>query len=175
MWKVFTLPTSASDLSTTNQVWNTLFLSKIFRSSSKKDPKPPSSPMDPNMEDFFLQKGHVTRMWISKNAHLRSHSNFAQFNFSVEGVEAIVISLEPNGFQKSMLADPSQNGRQIEMRYTFCSSEYFSFFLLHLVPVSDTLKKPCRGFYVSQNILYTSFEIDRIQNIIHIGNCLFNF
>jgi hypothetical protein len=34
-----------------------------------------------------------------------------------------------------------------------------------------TLKKPCRGFYVSQNILPTSFEIDQIQNIIDIGNC----
>jgi hypothetical protein len=39
----------------------------------------------------------------------------------------------------------------------------------------STLKKPCRGFYDSQNILPTSFEIDQIQNIIDIGNWLFNF
>jgi hypothetical protein len=38
-----------------------------------------------------------------------------------------------------------------------------------------TLKKPCHGFYVSQNILPTSFEIDQTQNIIDIGNWLFNF
>jgi hypothetical protein len=35
---------------------------------------------------------------------------------------------------------------------------------------STTLKKPCRGFYVSQNILPTFFEIDQIQNIIGFGN-----
>jgi hypothetical protein len=39
----------------------------------------------------------------------------------------------------------------------------------------SSLKKPCRGFYVSQNILPTSFEIDQIQNIIDIGNWLLNF
>jgi hypothetical protein len=39
----------------------------------------------------------------------------------------------------------------------------------------SSLKKPCRGFYVSQNILPTSFEIDQIQNIIDIGNWLFKF
>jgi hypothetical protein len=38
-----------------------------------------------------------------------------------------------------------------------------------------SLKKPCCGFYVSQNKLPTSFEIDQIQNIIDIGNRLFNF
>jgi hypothetical protein len=32
------------------------------------------------------------------------------------------------------------------------------------------LKKACRGFYVSQNILPTYFEIDQIQNIIDISN-----
>jgi hypothetical protein len=35
---------------------------------------------------------------------------------------------------------------------------------------SSSLKKPSRRFYVSQNILPTSFEIDQIQNIIDIGN-----
>jgi hypothetical protein len=35
-----------------------------------------------------------------------------------------------------------------------------------------SLKKPCREFNVSQNILPTSFEIDHIQNIIDIGNWL---
>jgi hypothetical protein len=35
---------------------------------------------------------------------------------------------------------------------------------------NQSLKKPCRGFYVSQNILPTSFEIDQIQNIIDIGS-----
>jgi hypothetical protein len=34
--------------------------------------------------------------------------------------------------------------------------------------IALTLKKPCPGFYVSQNILPTSFEIDQIQNIIDI-------
>jgi hypothetical protein len=37
------------------------------------------------------------------------------------------------------------------------------------------LKIPCHGFYVSQNILPTSFEIDQIQIIIDIGNWLFIF
>jgi hypothetical protein len=37
------------------------------------------------------------------------------------------------------------------------------------------LKKPCRGFYVSQNILPTSFEIDQIQNFIDIGNSFIYF
>jgi hypothetical protein len=32
------------------------------------------------------------------------------------------------------------------------------------------LKKPCCGFYVIQNILSTSFEIDQSQNIIDTGN-----
>jgi hypothetical protein len=53
-------------------------------------------------------------------------------------------------------------------------SENSSYFLaktsLNLKFVSTTLKKPCRGFYVSQNILPTSFEINQIQNIIDIGN-----
>jgi hypothetical protein len=40
---------------------------------------------------------------------------------------------------------------------------------------SYALKKPCRGFYVSQNILPTTFEIDQIQNIIHIGKNLLIF
>jgi hypothetical protein len=46
------------------------------------------------------------------------------------------------------------------------------FFAGHL---THTLKNPCRGFYVSQNILPTSFEIDQIQNNLDIGNWLFNF
>jgi hypothetical protein len=47
---------------------------------------------------------------------------------------------------------------------------------MHIVKPSESkyainrLKKLCRGFYVSQNILPTSFEIDQIQNIIDIGN-----
>jgi hypothetical protein len=41
----------------------------------------------------------------------------------------------------------------------------------HIVRISEeALKKPCRGFYVSRNILPTSFVIDQIQNIIDIGN-----
>jgi hypothetical protein len=36
-------------------------------------------------------------------------------------------------------------------------------------------QKTCRWFYDSQNVLPTSFEIDQIHTIIHVGNCLIDF
>jgi hypothetical protein len=57
------------------------------------------------------------------------------------------------------------------MQVPIAQSKKLGFFQFLLA----SLKKQCRGFYVSQNILLTSFEIDQIQNIIDIGNCLFSF
>jgi beta-galactosidase GanA len=62
---------------------------------------------------------------------------------------------------------------QLENEYGasgLCDKTYLNFLKAETGNPSHTLKKPCRGFYVSQNTLPTSFEIDQIQNIIDIGN-----